>query len=618
MDGRYVEQTTRDGSHAGALAAVLSRLGHVNLVVPLVFAVHVSLVFSAFIPNLKEVTGFAESAYINNGRMLFEGVPTPFGYSPLSSFLYALTYIPVKHSAYWLIYSCSLGRILLFSLLWTASYLVAMSFGASKRPPATMALVVASPAFLNVSAQASHALFVAMSGLALWQFLRFYEHKTMRYLVGTSFFVALSALARSGEGMVLWFAVIFLAVWLSWRVRPARAFFACIVPCAVILGGYMLIYRGAVGKFDVGMAEYSYFTFEQGHGLAHQSEYPQSDNFYVSGQIDARSLFGTPEDNHYSIVQAVVRNPRAYLQRIPGLFRQAPQYIIEMYGGTLGWMLLLFAGRGAIELFKRKFGTVLVILLFWVSYMPIYFFLVYQPTHFLFPCYIVFLLASLGLERAVENFDSEKERFLWFASLGALLAAGFILQRAISFSTALFLLLIFTILWVIVRQYREVESIKTIGIILILAGFIIKADYPVAEFRTLGVNPDEKATMYMKDQLPPTAVVGSYEPKNIWMAKLTYIPMFRSTLPEIKTDQDLVSWMKHNHLKAIYVDPPLKILEPAIWSLVEKQIGHALDVGFSSESGDYQVLLTRGNISDGNLQGYVARPWYSSKDRFPS
>src|SRR5438093_12975048 len=119
MDERYIEETNQAGLASTSSATVLSRVGaHVNPLVPLVFAIHVSLVFSAFMPNLGAITGFAESAYINNGRMLVDGVLTPFGYSPLASFLYALTYLPVQDSPYWLVYSCSFGRDLLFTFLW--------------------------------------------------------------------------------------------------------------------------------------------------------------------------------------------------------------------------------------------------------------------------------------------------------------------------------------------------------------------------------------------------------------------------------------------------------------------------------------------------------------------
>ena len=72
----------------------------------LLFSINVELVWPTFVPNLNEITAFAEAAYINNGRMLAEGMMVPLGYSPLSAILYALIYIPFESTSYWLVYCC--------------------------------------------------------------------------------------------------------------------------------------------------------------------------------------------------------------------------------------------------------------------------------------------------------------------------------------------------------------------------------------------------------------------------------------------------------------------------------------------------------------------------------
>jgi hypothetical protein len=121
----------------------------------------------------------------------------------------------------------------------------------------------------------------------------------------------------------------------------------------------------------------------------------------------------------------------------------------------------------------------------------------------------------------------------------------------------------------------------------------------------------------MRDHLPPGAPVGAYQPINPWMANLTYIPMYRSSLPEFRSQEDFEKWMKENRLHAIYADSYLKKLEPAVWQLVQERIGQDLRVGFVSEDEGIHVLLTKTD-STLNLQGYVDRPWYSSQPRFRS
>ncbi|HZA54159.1 MAG TPA: hypothetical protein VE616_07910, partial [Candidatus Udaeobacter sp.] len=583
----------------------------------LVFALNIVIVSSVFLPNLKEITGFAEAAYINDGRKLVEGELTPFGYSPLSSLLYALTYIPVQGSPYWLIYSCTIGRILLFGLLWTSSYLVASALSTLASPWLMPALLAISPALLYLIAHGSHALFAAMSAFALWQALLFYQTKATRHLVMASVFVGLAVLTRSGEGLILWAVLILLAVWLDKDFkRMAASLAGSVFPCALILGGYILLYYGQVGRFDLGMAEYSYFTFEQGHGLAYQSRYDEQENFYVNGQMDARRLFGTPEENEYSITTAIFRNPSAYLQRVPRLASLAPEKAASVYGFGLALVFFLFALRGACELLRQKLYTLLSILLLWSSYLLVYLLLVFQPTHFLLPYYILFLLASVGVITVVSNFDNRWEHGFWATILVALIAIAITLQKATLFLTASLLLAALVITWMTMARYRHVPSIKVVGVMLVFIPFLIQANHPEPKFRSLGIAEDERAILYMREHLKSGAPVGAYAPINIWMANLTYIPMFRSALPGLNSEQDFSTWMKNNRLAAVYVDSSLKRQEPSVWALVQKRIGHDLKIGFASEKGDIQVLFTAASNSEVDLRDYVDRPWYSSKERF--
>jgi hypothetical protein len=151
-----------------------------------------------------------------------------------------------------------------------------------------------------------------------------------------------------------------------------RALAAATLPVIILTGGYIFIHSKLVGEVDLGMAEYSYFTFEQGHGLAYQFKYDGTENFYVAGQMDARRVFGTPEENRYSIKTAILRDPAAYLERIPALIRQVPRYAIETYGGGIGIVILLFAARGILELIRNKLYKPLSVLLLWSGYLVIY------------------------------------------------------------------------------------------------------------------------------------------------------------------------------------------------------------------------------------------------------
>jgi hypothetical protein len=203
-------------------------------------------------------------------------------------------------------------------------------------PLLTTTLLIASPALTLLITHGSHALFAAMSAFSLWQVLQFSRGKKTAHLVGASVFVGLSVLARSGEGVILFVVFASLVTCLS---RGTKHLGKCYSRCNLtglnlMRRLYIMIQSKLVGNFDLGTAEYSYFTFEQGHGLAYQSQFDPSENFYVAGQMDARRLSGTAEENGYSIKTAILRNPAAYLERIPKLMPWVPRYAIQMYGGV--------------------------------------------------------------------------------------------------------------------------------------------------------------------------------------------------------------------------------------------------------------------------------------------
>ena len=588
----------------------------------LLFSINVELVWPTFVPNLSEITAFAEAAYINNGRMLAEGMMVPLGYSPLSAILYALIYIPFESTPYWLVYCCWVGRVLLFALLWASAYLVAEALAGKESdsnlvsPLLVVALAFVSPALINLITQAGHALFAAMSAFALSHLLLFCRSNQKKYLIAASFFVAASVLARSGEGLILWISLIGLATWLRGRLNLTQSLAGSILPCAAILVAYMLLYSSVTGQFDLGMAEYSYFAFEQGQGLAHQSHYPVSANFYVDGQLEARRLFGTPEENGYSIFAAIMRNPIAYIERVPQLIKLVPMNAIAMYGGGLGLAFFFFAVRGVIELARQNHYRSLAILLLWSSYLALYPFLVFQPMHFLFPYYVILVLTAVGLTATIRNSDGRTERCLWYVTFAATLAAGVALGHARLVSIFLFLLLGIALLWMVMRRYREVKSIEFVGLFLLLIGLVLHNKVPEHKFATLGIAAEDQATLFLRDHLKAGTPVAAYAPKNIWMAKLTYIPMFRSA-SELN-EQNFRNWIESNHVRAIYVDPNLKVLEPSFWALVQAHKGRDLSLAFSADGGKYQVLYSNYKHPGEVLEGYIERPWYSSKPRFIS
>ena len=93
-------------------------LSRIHLIVFVIFLLHVVLVSPVFFPSMSSINAWDESVYINEGRELTHGKLPLFTMNPLVAALYALTYLPVHASPYWLIHSCSMGRVVFFGLLW--------------------------------------------------------------------------------------------------------------------------------------------------------------------------------------------------------------------------------------------------------------------------------------------------------------------------------------------------------------------------------------------------------------------------------------------------------------------------------------------------------------------
>ncbi len=168
-------------------------LGKWEKLLPLIFLFNVALVYPALFPRLHDINAWDEAIYIEHGRELAQGHLPLYSDNPAVSLLYALTWLPVRSSPFWLVYSCRLGRLILFGLLWLACYRVSRRFANLVHPLIIIGLLVVSPAARSLLDNGSNALFAAMSGFALAEFLAFYQTQQLHHARLTSVFVGLAA-----------------------------------------------------------------------------------------------------------------------------------------------------------------------------------------------------------------------------------------------------------------------------------------------------------------------------------------------------------------------------------------------------------------------------------------
>ncbi|MFH1339227.1 MAG: hypothetical protein ABIH40_05250 [Candidatus Omnitrophota bacterium] len=516
---------------------------------PLILILNIVFVLPVFLPGLSELTSFDDAFYINNGRELTEGILPLYAHNPFVALFYALIYIPVQSSPFWLVHSCRIGRFLLFGLLWLSSYLIAKRLSGLSNSLIITLLLLVSPVLPSIITNGSDALFAAMSGFCFWKILSFYYTKNIRHLWLSSVFVALAALSRN-EGLILFLAFIPFCVLINRSLRAAgTSLVAWIAPFIIIVVGYVVLYGLATRNFELGIAKRAYSSFEQGYGQA--IRYLPERLSYLEGVPMARRIFGTPEENNYSVIAAIRRNPEIYFNRAIEVAKKIPFVVVSVYGGWLGIVFFLLAARGIIELVKKKLFLLLCILLLWPGYLLLHLLFLYRTNHFLTPYFIVFSLASVGIVSILSNVGNKKESFFRFS--------------------AFFVLII-------------------IFCVALLSGASSYYRRHFNRFRALGTAPDEKAVMFMKEHLHTGARVGTFEPKYAFAAKVTYVPMYLE-LRGIASDRELSAWIDGQNLKAIFLNADFRLFEPSLCALIERQIGKSLKVGFASKDGDIKVLL---------------------------
>jgi hypothetical protein len=559
------------------------------LITLLIFFLNVGMVYPVFLPSLDEIGVWDESSYINRGRELLAGTLPRMSQNPAVALLHALTYLPYTSSPYWLVYSCSLSRFVLFGLMWLASFLVASEIREMRTPLIMIGLVAVSSIFVLLLTNPSDALFAAMSAFALWQFLCFRRERRMKHLWLCSTFIGLAALSRN-EGPLLLVTFVALSLVLFGPAPLTRKgvllhALAAILPFIALVGGYIAIYAMQTGSFNLGMAQRSYTAFEQGHGIAFAGSYG-SLNPFVEGQNDARRLFGTPEQNNYSILTAIRRNPSAYARRIPRMSASAIKGLLYAYNWHFAVLCFAFAARGILALLLHRSYALLATLLLWPAYSVLYILLIYTETHLLIPFATVFALAGIGVAAVVTNLDSRRERYVWSISLAALTALGAAAYRQPNdlLLAPMLVLSGLWLMWLVAAQmdphWRQTPVVACL--VLLAVALVLRLGVVHAAPRVVGSSADEQATKYLEDHFPPGTRIGAYGPGKIWAAKMTPVTMLN--LDGVTTAEALWEWMAKERVDAIYVDRLLRTFEPVVSRTIGSEIDHGLDVTFERAS----------------------------------
>lgn len=558
----------------------------------LLFLTSLLLMYPLFFPRMSDINPYDESVYLHTGQQLLDkGTWANFAGNPLVDVLYALTYLPFRHSPYWMVQSCGFGRLVLFSLLWWSACLVAGQL-ASFAPPALVAgLLFTTPLASDMVHFPSDPLFASMAGFSLWQLLRFYHTRHARHLALASLFMGLAALARN-DGLFLFLILVFLSLVLI--LQSSRKLFnlaAVLLPFTALVGGYILIYGLFTGNYDPGIMRRTYDNFEAGQEAVYGGT--GEVNAVTEAKLAARQAFGTPQENGYSVFTAIRRNPRVYLQRLGMTVKNLPVQVLHAYGIRFAAILFLLALRGLVELARRKKYLLIAIALLWPLHLATGIAItLYREGHLLFPFYVVFALSAIGLAALLRNISDRRERLVWSGLLLALVVYGIFGNKlAIYYGSVVFLVAIWVIYLLKNRFPLERDARLAPVLILLLAGIIIRGGFPSPVLPQAGTEAREQASLYMAEHLLADTKVAAASPGPVWSAKMVFANLAATDFPHLKTPREFIEWMKAEDIQAVYVDHTLTFDNPATWDLIKPLAGNGLQRVFSGEEGDIQVFI---------------------------
>ena len=565
---------------------------HRNLIVLLVFLIQILFVLYRFTPTLQDINLWDEAIYINAGRDLGNGTLTPFEWNPFVSIFYALTYLPFKSSPYWMMQSASVGRVLMFSLMWLSSYQIAKRMSKLVPPLVTVGLLFSTTVLTDILDNPTDALFAAMSGFAFWKLITYYETRDEKQLGWISCFLGLAALSRN-DGLVLFFIFALISLFfLRSSSKKIQHFLYTVLPFLIFVFGYFYIYGLVTGDFALGTKERSYIAFEQGQAELYQESASCQQSFSRCAILEARQLYGTPVENNYSVFTAIRRNPSAMMERVTHSLKALPEMIYSAYGKRTAYILFILAVAGIIDLARKRYFLLLGTLLIWTTYLGVYFLTFFRMGYLQTPYFVIFALASIGVASLVSSVTGEgKEYLIWTAILVILSVIGVVKSLNYLYFNTMVLL---GIIWAgrLVSHSSADGAPATLYLIFLVGGVIVRGAYNPPQAQTWGCIPEEQAIVLLQETFPEDSLVAAGAPGAVYAARMKYFDV-GDLDGSVESTEELYAQLSSLGVKAIYVDSFLSSRNGHLYKFVDAGIGDEFEQIFSGRDGSIQVLRVR-------------------------
>ncbi len=547
-----------------------------------IFVLNVVLVSPKFNPPYWQINQHDEAKYIDSGRSLINGQMRGPEWGPLLSFLYALIYPFVQHSEHWFFLSMIIGRFALFTLLWLSLIHLGRNAGGGVTSLILAGLYLVTRLGTNILTNSSDVLFAALSAFALSQILLFVRTRNNRALSMAGLFIALSILTRN-DGWIIFFLAVGLVISLKLsRTAFGKAIVVIAVPVVLVSGSYLLVARISVQEWLEAAKIRSYHAFEQGYWVVNKGSW--------EGEVEeTRRIFGDPEDNDYSIIQAIARNPEIHVDRIRAMLATLPTLIITTYDKRIAPILFFLTAVGIYHYVKQREFKLLIPLLLWPLHLLVYFLTFFRDGYLLLPTCVVLVLSGVGIARLSSPNLSARERSTFLLILIALILISIFSNKPAFIAGLVVFLLGISLAWLAQGLISGIQAKSIItSIILLSAGLIIRDGYSFPDFRAVGSEGEEQAIAFMGSVLPQGSNVVVYNPLPALASRMTPVKPERIT-----TQEELRQWTAENAITAFFVDVTLCPGHTELCAAMDREVGGSLELAYTSQDGRVKVLLVR-------------------------
>ncbi len=466
-------------AHRGLLGRILHRLSESLSIqaYALGFALLATSLFlnqAELAPNLSDLDMWDEAYWIASGRSVLEGAIQSVGGSPFVSVFYALASLPYLSSPFWLVLTASLGRVILVCLLWLSAIRIARHLSTWAPAPILLGMFLVTPMATSILRNPTDALYSALAGLALAEVLAYRSTQDTRHAWGSSIFLGLAALARN-DGLLVAVVLVPLLQILAPRTKRLSTLIASVLPVVLLVGGVVLVHGLQSGSYSLGTLERTYGNFESGQQIVYTGTGVR--NATMESRLEARRLFGTPQENGFSVLTAIRRNPSEFLRRLAALIPTLPSLYLDAYGKRFGVLLLVLAVTGITVLLRRKKVQLLMILAaFTLPILSGFVITLIRPGHLELWWFSLYALAAIGLHSMFESLRSDRALVVWSAVWGAIALYGLVDDKLGFYYAATVMLGVVWIGSLIVRRHW-LPSAAAFAAVALAGGLVIRGGF---------------------------------------------------------------------------------------------------------------------------------------------